>query len=84
MNLKCNFNQNIDGVFRNLTKLFWISSEKFKYMSYFQEYTLKKYSDERHMHNDINHGVVYSSKIWKYLICVNRLWTIHTKEKSCH
>lgn len=43
-------------------------------MSYSQEYILKKYSDARHMHGDTNHDILYNSKIWKYLICANRLW----------
>ena len=32
-------------------------------MSYFQEYILKKYSDARPMYEDINHGILYNSKI---------------------
>ena len=36
-------------------------------MSYSQEYVLKKHSDARQMHGDINHDILYNSKIWKYL-----------------
>ena len=51
-------------------------------MSYSQEYILKKYSDARHMHGDTNHDILYNSKIWKYLICANRLQYIHITEKA--